>query len=110
MNGSIVVHPEVVTVSTTKASQINELYDQYEPMLYQLVMAMEALHEQYLLIAAPIVLQLADNAADGRCVIMDDFIECMHVHSTHLKRQAHEIMEEFQHQRRAAANLARLAR
>jgi hypothetical protein len=110
MNGSVVIHSEVVPASTTKASQINELYDQYEPMLCQLVMAMEALNEQYLLIAAPIVLQIADRAAEGRVVVMDDFIESMHAHSTHLKILAHEIMKEFQHQRRAAANLARLAR
>lgn len=110
MSGHLVVHPEVVPVSTTKASQINELYDQYEPMVYQLVIAMEALHEQYLLIAAPIVLQLADNAAEGRCVIMDDFIESLHAHSTHLKKHARELQEEFENQRRAATNLVRLAR
>lgn len=110
MNGSLVVQSEVISPSISKASQINDLYDQYEPMVYQLVIAMEALHEQYLLIAAPIVLQLADHAADGRCVIMDDFIESLHAHSTHLKKYARELQEEFENQRRAAANLARLAR
>jgi hypothetical protein len=110
MNGSLVVQSEVVSPSTTKASQINDLYDQYEPMLCQLVMAMEAMHEQYLLIASPIVLDLADLAAEGRCVVMDDFIESLHAHSAHLKQQAHGMMDEFHHQRRAASNLARLAR
>lgn len=112
MSGSVVVvdRPEVITATTSKASQMSELYDRYEPLMCQLCMAMEALDEQYLLIAAPIVLQIADRAADGRVVVMDDFIESMHAHSTHLKILAHEIMKEFQHQRRAAANLARLAR
>jgi hypothetical protein len=110
MSGPIVVLPEVVNSSTSKASQITELYDQYEPLLYQFCMAMETLHAQYMQMAAPIVLDLATLAADGRCVVMDDFIESLHAHSVHLKRQAHDIMEEFQHQRRAAENLARLAR
>lgn len=110
MSGAIVVQPEVVPTSTSKASQITELYDQYEPLLCQFCMAMEALHAQYLQIAAPIVLDLADHAAEGRCVVMDDFIESLHAHSIHLTKQAHDIMDEFQHQRRAAANLARLAR
>jgi hypothetical protein len=111
MSGSVVVdRPEVITATTSKASQMSELYDRYEPLMCQLCMAMEALHEQYLLIASPIVLDLADLAAEGRCVVMDDFIESLHAHSAHLKQQAHDMMDEFHHQRRAASNLARLAR
>ena len=110
MSGSLVVQSEVISPSISKASQINDLYDQYEPLLYQLCIAMDALHEQYLLIASPIVLDLADLAAEGRCVVMDDFIESLHAHSAHLKQQAHDMMDEFHHQRRAASNLARLAR
>jgi hypothetical protein len=112
MSGSVVVvdRPEVITATTSKASQMSELYDRYEPLMCQLCIAMEALHSEYLQLAAPVALDMADILAEGRCIVMDDFIAAMHAHSVHLKELAHSMRTEFNTQRHAACNLAKLAR
>lgn len=110
MSGYPIIQPEVISPSTTKASQIEELYDKYEPIMYQLCVAMEALHSEYLQITGPIVLDIAALAADGRCVVMDEFVESLHWHSLELRQHAADLRNEFDHQRRAACNLAKLAR
>ena len=112
MSGSVVVvdRPEVITATTSKASQMSELYDRYEPLMCQLCIAMEALHSEYLQLAAPVALDMADILAEGRCIVMDDFIAAMDAHRVNLKELAQSMRAEFDTQRHAACNLARLAR
>lgn len=112
MSGPIIVieRPETISPSISKASQITELYNGYEPIVYHFIKSMETLHGEYLAIAAPIAHELARVAANGHCMMMDDFIEGLHHHAILLRQHTKEIEKEFEKQRRAACNLARMAR
>lgn len=115
MSGPIIVieRPELVPVTTStkiaKHSQLDELYAAYAPAVRRFSQDMEALHGQYMELTGPVIHDIAERVSQGRVVVLDDFVETMHLRSGWIRQQAQIIERAFQRQHRAACNLARLA-
>lgn len=117
MSGPIITieRPEIIhshnhTANRHSDEQLALLYDEYDPIVRNFARAMHELHGRYVNIFGSTALELAHRVACGEFEIMDDFVHCLHGNSQHLSKQAKQIEEEFQRQKRTACALARLAR
>lgn len=117
MSGQVIIleRPELVHTSThlahlDKEEQVALLYEEYEPIVRDFSHAMHDLHGRYVGISAPVVNAIAHRMANGGCEVLEDLVGCLQMRSQTLSKQAKQLEEEFQRQRRTACALARLAR
>jgi hypothetical protein len=106
----ILIDTEPPAGTNQKIKDLDELFDRYDALIFHFNEAMAQFHSEYMAMLAPVVLELAKDAANGRVIIMDDFIESLHIHATLLCQQSKELKSEFARHRRVANNLIRLSK